>query len=155
MSAERIASISLDNDGVKHRSLEAEHERTIAIVDLLHENHFEPVSLRCGPYDLRLGLEESRLYFDIHAKEAEQKSKLQLSMQPLKTVIRDYFLICESYYDALKATSPGKLEAIDMGRRGIHNEGSELLQSLMKDKIIVDFPTSRRLFTLICVLHIK
>lgn len=152
---ERIASITLDEASIRHRSMEIEHERAIAVADLMGENHFEPVGLSCGPYNVHLRIEEGRLVFDIQAAEGEGKTKVVLSVQPLKTIIRDYFLICESYWQALKASGAGKLEAIDMGRRGVHNEGSELLQTLLKDKIGVDFKTARRLFTLICVLHIK
>lgn len=152
---ERIANIALGDDGVKHRSMEAEHERIIAITDLRHENRFEPVLMRAGPYDVSLGLEENRLIFDIYSPSSQQRAKVQLAIQPMRRLIRDYFLICESYYEALKNAGPGKIEAIDMGRRGMHNEGSEQLQTMLKDKIIIDFQTSRRLFTLICVLHIK
>jgi uncharacterized protein (UPF0262 family) len=155
MSNERISRIALDDGGIKHRSVEAEHERMVAITDLMHENTFEPVGLASGPYDVLLRIEEGRLVFDIRPMEGEQKTKVSLSVQPLRSIIRDYFLICESYYEALKAASTGKIEAIDMGRRGVHNEGSELLEGLLKDKIRVDFATARRLFTLICVLHIK
>ncbi len=154
MTSERIATITMDEGSVKRRSPEAEHERNVAIADLLHENRFEATCLKCGPYDLKLSIEEGRLAFDIKAVETGKTARLALSMQPLRSIIRDYFIICESYYEALKS-SPTKIEAIDMGRRGVHNEGSEVLQSMLKDRITIDFPTSRRLFTLICVLHIK
>jgi uncharacterized protein (UPF0262 family) len=153
--SERIARIALDDRGVKHRSMEAEHERSVAMADLLGDNRFEPKGMECGPYEVLLRVEEGRLVFDIQSTVADKKSKVALSVQPLKTIIRDYFLICESYYEALKNASKGKIEAIDMGRRGVHNEGSQKLMELLEDKISVDFPTSRRLFTLICVLHIK
>ena len=152
--SERIASITMDESSVKRRSPEAEHERTVAMADLLHENQFEATCLKCGPYDVRLSIEEGRLAFDIKAVENEKTARLALSLQPLRGIIRDYFMICESYYEALK-TNPSKIEAIDMGRRGVHNEGSEVLQSMLKGRITIDFPTARRLFTLICVLHIK
>lgn len=152
--AERIATITLDEGSIIHRSAEVEHERSVAIADLLHENLFQPLCMTDGPYEVQLRIEEGRLIFDITGA-TRQKGKVALSVQPLRGVIRDYFLICESYYEALKAVSPGKIEAIDMGRRGVHNEGSEILQTMLKDRVKVDFPTSRRLFTLICVLHIK
>ncbi len=150
---ERI-KITLDERSIKPRSMEAEHEKTIAITDLLHENSFQPLCMKGGPYALHLSIAEGRLIFDITSDKGE-KAKAALSIAPLRGVIRDYFMICESYYAALKNPSAHKLEAIDMGRRGVHNEGSEKLQAMLKDRIKVDFPTARRLFTLICVLHIK
>lgn len=152
---ERINTITLDETSRKARTPEAEHERAVAIADLMGENHFEPSGMGCGPYDVHLRIEEGRLVFDIHSPQADKKSKVALSVAPLRSVIRDYFLICESYYETLKANTPHKLEAIDMGRRGIHNEGSEKLTELLEGKISIDFPTARRLFTLICVLHLK
>ncbi len=150
----RIAKITLDEGSIKKRSKEAEHEKSVAIADLMGENSFEPHCMQGGPYDLHLSISEGRLIFDITSEKSE-KAKAVLSIAPLRGVIRDYFMICESYYEALSASNPSKLEAIDMGRRGVHNEGSEALQELLKGRINVDFPTSRRLFTLICVLHIK
>lgn len=158
MTTQRIATLTLDENSAKHRSMEAEHERTIAMVDLLHDNSFSPIGMADGPYDVKLSIEEGRLVFDISpAQGGGENGKVALSVQPLKRIIRDYFLICESYYEALKATGsgPSKIEAIDMGRRGVHNEGSEMLRELLEGRIAVDFATARRLFTLICVLHIK
>jgi uncharacterized protein (UPF0262 family) len=153
--SERIATIALDEGSIKKRTPEVEHERNVAIADLLDENMFQPLCMNGGPYDLQLSVTEGRLVMDIHSQKDEKATRLALSVQPLRRVIRDYFMICESYYEALKTASPGKIEAIDMGRRGVHNEGSEELQDLLKGRIQLDFPTSRRLFTLICVLHIK
>ncbi len=150
----RIIAITLDEGSIGHRSMEAEHEKTVAITDLLHENSFQPHCMKGGPYTLHLSVSEGRLIFDI-ASDTGEKAKAVLPIAPLRGVIRDYFMICESYYAALKDSKSHKLEAIDMGRRGIHNEGSEELQTLLKGRITVDFPTSRRLFTLICVLHIR
>ncbi len=151
--SERIAKIELDQRATK-RSKEAEHERNVAIADLLDENTFEPMCMQDGPYDIVLGVSDGRLVLDVNSVSGKT-SRVVLSIAPLRGIIRDYFMICESYYDALKDASCGKIEAIDMGRRGVHNEGSELLQEVLKDRIIVDFPTARRLFTLICVLHLK
>jgi uncharacterized protein (UPF0262 family) len=151
--SERIASLTLD-DGGKRRSMEAEHERSVAMADLLGENLFAPVGMECGPYEVTLRIEDGRLIFDI-AGGSKKKSKVTLAVQPLKHIVRDYFLICESYYEALKAVSRGKIEAIDMARRGVHNEGAEKLKEMLEGKISIDKQTSRRLFTLICVLHIK
>jgi uncharacterized protein (UPF0262 family) len=152
--SERIATLTLDEGSVLKRTPEIDHERTIAMTDLLHDNHFAPEGGAHGPYDVTLRIEEGRLAFDIHGRDGHAV-KLAMPIQPLKKIIRDYFLICESYYAALKDSSPHKLEAIDMGRRGIHNEGSELLQGLLKDKVGIDFTTARRLFTLVCVLCLK
>jgi uncharacterized protein (UPF0262 family) len=151
--SERIAKIELDQRATP-RSKEAVHERNVAIADLLDENRFEPKCMQDGPYDIVLGVSDGRLVLDVNSVNGKT-SRVLLSIAPLRGIIRDYFMICESYYDALKDASCGKIEAIDMGRRGIHNEGSELLQEVLKDRIVVDFPTARRLFTLICVLHLK
>ncbi len=151
---ERLNNLRLGTS-IRPRSLEIENERNVAIADLLDENKFEPTCMTCGPYELLLSVEDGKLVLDIQGQAEDGKKKVVLSLQPLRSIIRDYFMICESYYEALKATTPGKLEAIDMARRGVHNEGSEVLQDVLKDRIVVDFPTSRRLFTLICVLHIK
>ncbi|MFW0778097.1 MAG: UPF0262 family protein [Rickettsiales bacterium] len=152
---ESIAKLTLDESSIKHLSEEVEHERGVAIADLLGENTFAPVGMECGPYDVHLSIEEGRLVFDIHSPEEGKKSHVTLSVSPLRSIIRDYFLICESYYEALKNATPSKLEAVDMGRRGVHNEGSEKLREMLEGKISIDHQTSRRLFTLLCVLHIK
>jgi len=151
---DRLIKITLDEASIKKRSKEAEHEKTVAIADLLDDNSFEPLCMSGGPYSLHLSIAEGRLIFDIESEKGD-KAKAVLSIAPLRGVIRDYFMICESYYEALGSTGARKIEAIDMGRRGVHNEGSEELQALLKERIKVDFPTARRLFTLICVLHIK
>lgn len=153
--SERIKTITLDEKSIKKRSAEVEHERNTALADILHENHFAPVGVGAGPYNVHLSVREGRLAFDIQSEKLSKKTPVTLSVLPLKTVVRDYFLICESYYDSLKAGACGKVEAIDAGRRGIHNEGAEKLQELLEGKITVDFATARRLFTLICVLHIR
>lgn len=155
MKPERIANITLDDSSIKKRSKEAEHERDVAIADLLHENCFEPRCMNSGPYNVELGIEDGKLIMGVHSPQEEKYSKVVLSVAPLRGIIRDYFMIFESYQQAISAANPSKIEAIDMGRRGVHNEGSEMLQEILKDRIFVDFPTARRLFTLICVLHIK
>lgn len=155
MKTERIARIALDETSMKKRSAEAEHERRVAIADLLGDNCFEPKCMQSGPYNVTLGIEEGRLILDVHSPQEEKHAKVVLSVAPLRAIIRDYFIICESYYEAIKSHNNSKLEAIDMGRRGVHNEGSEKLIDILKDRIVVDLPTARRLFTLICVLHIK
>ncbi|MDP1626556.1 UPF0262 family protein [Parvibaculum sp.] len=151
----RIADLVLDEHTVMRRSPDVEHERKVAIFDLLEENTFAPVGSNGGPYVLHLAIEENRLVFDIRLEPSEPHGKVLLSLTPFRKLIKDYFMICESYYDAIKTAAPAQIEAIDMGRRGLHNEGSELLKERLAGKIDMDFDTARRLFTLICVLHIK
>ena len=151
----RIVDLVLDETSVVRRSPDVEHERKVAIFDLLEENLFVPVGSDGGPYRLRLSVEENRLIFDIRLESDEEHGKVMLSLTPFRRIIKDYFLICESYYDAIKSAAPAQIEAIDMGRRGLHNEGSTLLKERLSGKIDMDFDTARRLFTLICVLHIK
>lgn len=151
----RIAELTLDEKTVVRRSPDVEHERKVAIFDLLEENSFAPVGSPGGPYHLRLAIEENRLVFDIRLEDEVPHGKIMLSLTPFRKLIKDYFLICESYYDAIKSAAPSQIEAIDMGRRGLHNEGSSLLKERLGGKIDIDFDTARRLFTLICVLHIK
>lgn len=153
---ERISNITMDDSSVNmKRSKHAKHERDVAIADLLDENIFEPTCMKNGPYIVHLSIADGRLIMDVASHDGKDTSKVILSIAPLRSIIRDYFMICESYYDALTASNPSKVEAIDMGRRGIHNEGSELIQGIIKERINIDFQTARRIFTLVCVLHIK
>lgn len=154
-ATQRIASIVLDEASVRTRTPEVEHERKVAIFDLLEDNFFAPEGADAGPYSLHLSIEDNRLVFDIRKENEEEYGKVILSLSPFRKIIKDYFLICESYYEAIRSASPSKIEAIDMGRRGLHNEGSALLIERLKGKINIDHDTARRLFTLICVLHIK
>jgi uncharacterized protein (UPF0262 family) len=151
----RVIDLVLDERSVVRRSPDVEHERKVAIFDLLEENNFAPVGSEGGPYVLHLSIEENRLVFDIRLESGDQHGKVLLSLTPFRKIIKDYFLICESYYDAIKTAAPSQIEAIDMGRRGLHNEGSQTLKDRLGGKIDMDFDTARRLFTLICVLHIK
>lgn len=151
----RIAQITLDEHSVVRRTREIEQEREIAIYDLLEANHFAPVGSPGGPYKLVLGIEENRLVFDIRLEDDTPHGRVMLSMTPFRRVIKDYFLICESYFKAIRTAPPSQIQTLDMGRRGLHNEGSELLRERLKGKIDVDADTARRLFTLICVLHLK
>ena len=155
-ATQRVAAIDLDQSlGARH-SPEVEHERRIAIYDLLEKNCFSPRDCESGPYSLSLGLQDNRLVMDIrHADDGRPLRSIQLSLSPFRQIVRDYFMICESYYEAVKTAPPSRIEAIDMGRRGIHDEGSRILQSRLKGKVSVDHNTARRLFTLICVLHIR
>ncbi|HVM80581.1 MAG TPA: UPF0262 family protein [Stellaceae bacterium] len=152
---QRIVKIDLDEKSVVRRNADIEHERAVAIFDLLEENFFAPVAPRTGPFHLRVGLEESRLILDLRGTDETPLDRLAIPLQPFRGIIRDYFLICESYYKAIRTATPSRIEAIDMGRRGLHNEGSELLRERLAEKVEMDLDTARRLFTLICVLHIR
>ncbi len=151
----RLVDVELDLESIAHRGPDVEHERRIAIFDLLEENHFHPAGSEGGPYRLRLGLQENRLVFQItHETDSSQYTHV-LSLTPLKRVIRDYFVVCDTYYQAIRSASPMQIEAIDMGRRGLHDEGSQVLRERLSGKINVDHDTARRLFTLICALRMK
>jgi uncharacterized protein (UPF0262 family) len=151
----RIVKISLDEQTVVRRTREIEQEREIAIYDLLEANHFAPQGSEGGPYNLMLGIEENRLVFDISLENDDAHGRVMLSMTPFRRVIKDYFLICESYFKAIRTAPPSQIQTLDMGRRGLHDEGSALLVERLKGKIDVDGDTARRLFTLICVLHLR
>jgi uncharacterized protein (UPF0262 family) len=154
----RICHIEIDETGLRAPTPEIEQERKVAIFDLLEENSFalparEGKPVQEGPYRLGLAIREGRLVFDI-ATEAEAKvGEFHLSLGPFRQVVKDYFQICESYFEAVKRLPPSQIEAIDMARRGIHNEGARVLQERLERKAEVDIDTARRLFTLICVLH--
>ena len=151
----RLIDVILDEASIAPRGPDVEHERRIAIFDLLEQNHFAPEGGQGGPYVLRLGIQENRLVFQIAQESGEPHATHVLSLTPLKRVIRDYFVVCDTYYQAIRTASPSQIEAIDMGRRGLHDEGSQLLRERLTGKITVDHDTARRLFTLICALHIK
>jgi uncharacterized protein (UPF0262 family) len=155
MTNYRIVHIALDEQSVVRRTREIEQEREIAIYDLMEGNHFAPAGSPGGPYKLLLGIEENRLVFDIRLENDEPHGRIMLSMTPLRRVIKDYFLVCESYFKAIRTAPPSQIQTLDMGRRGLHDEGSTLLRERLHDKIDIDFDTARRLFTLICVLHLK
>jgi len=152
---QRIAKITLDEKTVVRRNADIEHERAVAIFDLLEENSFVPVAGYDGPFHLDLGIEDSRLVLDIRGTDEVSRERIVLSLVPFRGIVKDYFLICESYFAAIKRASTMQIEAIDMGRRGLHNEGSELLRERLADKVALDLNTARRLFTLVCVLHIR
>ena len=152
---QRIAKITLDERSVVRRNADIEHERAVAVFDLLEENIFAPVAPAKGPFHLHLGTEENRLVLDIRATDETPIERLLLPLSPFRSIVKDYFLVCESYFQAIRTASPSRIEAIDMGRRALHDEGSQLLMERLKNKVTVDFETARRLFTLICVLHWK
>jgi uncharacterized protein (UPF0262 family) len=151
----RLSAITLDERTIVRRTREIEQERDIAIYDLLEANSFRPEGSNGGPYRLTLGIEENRLSFDISLEDDSNHGKVMLSLTPFRRVIKDYFLVCESYYKAIRNAPPSQIEALDMGRRGLHDEGSVLLSERLKGKIAIDHDTARRIFTLICVLHLK
>ena len=149
----RLCDVVLD-DTIGRSTPDVEHERAVAIFDLIEENSFCPVSDEgTGPYKLKLSLMEARLVFAISRENGEDVVTHILSLTPFRRIVKDYFLICESYYDAIRSSTPSHIEAIDMGRRGLHNEGSQTLMDRLSGKIDIDFNTARRLFTLVCVLH--
>ena len=150
---DRLVDVVLD-ESIGRSTPDVEHERAVAIFDLIEENSFRPVGDEAGgPYRLRLSLADSRLVMEITRANGDHVVTHILSLTPFRRVVKDYFLICESYFEAIKSSSPSQIEAIDMGRRGLHNEGSQTLMERLTGKIEVDFDTARRLFTLVCVLH--
>jgi uncharacterized protein (UPF0262 family) len=151
----RLVAITLDEASIGRANPDVEHERTIAIYDLIEDIRFDPLGADGGPYALRIGQIERRLSLEVMREDGTPVITHLLSLTPFRRVVKDYFMMCETYYAAIRTESPSKIEAIDMGRRGLHNEGSELLAERLKDKIAVDFDTARRLFTLICALHWK
>lgn len=157
---DRLIDIQLDDSGLPAPTPEIEQERRIAIFDLLEENTFgiagrEGWTVPTGPYKLNLSILDRRLVFDLQTESGEKAGEFHLSLTPFRQVIKDYFQICESYFDAVKRLPPSQIEAIDMGRRGIHNEGSNIILERLDGKVNTDMATARRLFTLICVLHFK
>lgn len=151
----RLVAVSLDENSIGRSNPDVEHERTVAIYDLIDENVFAPIGDDGGPYSLRLAIAENRLVFDIRRTDETPVITHMLSLTPFRRIVKDYFLVCESYYQAIRTASPSQIEAIDMGRRGLHNEGSQLLMERLASKVHLDFDTARRLFTLVCVLHWK
>ena len=153
MSNHHLVSVELDQTTIGKADENVEHERRVAIADLLEANVFEPAGSEGGPYALRLAIEDQRLVFDVTRADGEPVRIFVFSLGPLRRIIKDYFLMCESYYTAVRDAPLAQIEAIDMGRRGVHNEGSTLLRERLEGKIEEDFDTARRLFTLICALH--
>jgi uncharacterized protein (UPF0262 family) len=154
-SSRRLVAVTLDEASIGRANPDVEHERAIAIYDLLEDNSFDPLGDSTGPYALKISLVERRLAFGVTREDGTAVITHILSLTPFRRVVKDYFMMCDTYYSAIRTEPPAKIEAIDMGRRGLHNEGSELLIERLKDKIAVDFDTARRLFTLICALHWK
>ena len=151
----RIAAIALDEHSVVTRSRPVEQEREVAIIDLLEKNFFRLKDSSGGPYHLTLGVEENRLILDVALAGGVPHGRVMLSLTPFGKVIKDYFLVCDSYYKAIRTAPPHQIEALDMGRRALHDEGSTILRKRLEDKVELDFDTARRLFTLICVMHLR
>ncbi|MEH3147773.1 MAG: UPF0262 family protein [Methylobacterium frigidaeris] len=152
---QRLAAVTLDEDSIGRGNPDQEHERAIAIYDILESNRFAVASHDGGPYALRLGLVENKLAFSIATEAGAPVMTHLLSLTPFRGVIRDYEMICDSYFKAIRTASPTQIEAIDMGRRGVHNEASDLLRQRLEGKVEIDHDTARRLFTLIFALHWK
>lgn len=159
MSDPRIIDVKLDERTIIWRSADVEQERRVAIFDLLEGNHFAPVGPYAdgyaGPFKIMMRVEEGRLAIDIGTADDRPLETLVLALSPFRRVVRDYFAICDSYYKAIRNAAPSQIETIDMARRGIHNDAAETLKGRLAGKVEVDFDTARRLFTLICVLHIR
>lgn len=155
MGDPRITDIALDERTIIWRNADIEQERRIAIFDLLEGNHFEPVSGVPGPFRLLLRVEDGRLAIDVKDADDGPLEQIVLALSPFRRLVRDYFAVCESYYKAIRQATAHEIETVDMARRGIHNMAAEMLMERLDAKAKVDFDTARRLFTLICVLHIK
>ncbi|WP_404338371.1 UPF0262 family protein [Sphingomonas sp. MMS12-HWE2-04] len=159
MADPRIIDVTLDERTILWRSADVEQERRIAIFDLLEENHFAPQRRYpdgyAGPYRLALSVQEGRLGIEIRREDGSHLETIILGLARFRRPVRDYFAICDSYYQAIRSATPQQIETVDMARRATHNEAAELLMERLEGKIDVDFDTARRLFTLLCVLHIK
>jgi uncharacterized protein (UPF0262 family) len=153
--ASRIVDIRLDAASIVRWSPEVEHERRVAVFDLLERNLFALDSGFAGPYRVELSLRDATLVMAVSDDGGTQQTEVMLAMRPFRRLIKDYFLVCDSYFQAIKSASPSRIEAIDMGRRGLHDEGAEKLLDTLEGKVRMDPETARRLFTLICVLHIR
>ena len=154
-SNNRIVAVTLDEESIGRSGPDIEHERAIAIYDLVEKNLFAPEGAENGPFTLHLAITGNRLMFDIRREDGTPVVAHLFSLTPLRRIVKDYYMICDSYYQAIRTATPDKIEAIDMGRRAIHNDGSRILMERLKGKVTVDIDTARRLFTLICVLHWK
>ena len=151
----RIDRVTLDESTVAKRNPEIEQEKSIAISDLLERNRFQPRGSPGGPYHLRISLQENRLVLDMRLKDDAEHGRVLLSLTPFKRLLKEYREICDSHYAAMREAPPARIEAIDMGRRALHDEGAQTLMERLKGKIAVDFATARGLFTLICALSLK
>jgi uncharacterized protein (UPF0262 family) len=149
----RLVAVTLDENSIGRSNRDVEHERAVAIYDLLEDNSFAPHGDAEGPFALHLSVTGSRLMFDIRRADGTPVIAHLLSLTPLRRIVKDYYTVCDSYYTAIRTATPDRIEALDMGRRALHDEGSHILMERLKRKVNVDFDTARRLFTLVCVLH--
>ncbi len=154
-SRKRLVAVTLDEGSIGRSNPDVEHERAVAIYDLLEENTFAPHGDAEGPFALHLSIDQSRLVFDIRREDGKAVMAHLLSLTPLRRIVKDYYMVCDSYYAAIRTATPDRIEALDMGRRALHDEGSKILMERLERKVTLDFDTARRLFTLICVLHWK
>jgi len=153
--SQRLVAVTLDEESIGRSGPDIEHERAVAIYDLLEANTFAPVGEARGPFALHLSITGNRLVLDIRRADGTPAMAHLMSLSALRRIVKDYFMVCDSYYAAIRGAAPERIEALDMGRRSLHDEGSQLLMERLKRKVKVDFDTARRLFTLICVLHWK
>ena len=149
----RLSAVDLDDSIGSGLSPDADHERRVAIYDLVEDNSFTVIGHENGPYRLQLSAVDNRIIFDIWSEGEQRVTMIGLSLSPFRRLVKDYFMICDSYHAAIRTASPSQIETLDMARRGLHNEGSELLTERLKGKVALDFDTARRLFTLVCALH--
>jgi uncharacterized protein (UPF0262 family) len=153
--SDRLVAVTLDENSIGRSNPDVEHERAVAIYDLIEENTFAPNGSDEGPFALHLSITGTRLVFDIRRANGTPVVAHLLSLSPLRRIVKDYYTICDSYYAAIRTATPDRIEALDMGRRALHDEGSNILMERLARKVNLDFDTARRLFTLICVLHWK
>ena len=152
-SKSRLVAIDLDESSIARHSANIDHEREVAIFDILDGNNFAPVGRDDGPYKLHLAIVDDRLVFAVGTEQQDAVVTHLLSLSPLRRIMKDYFIVCDSYYQAIRTAPPSRIQSIDMGRRALHDEGSRLLTQRLEGKITLDHDTARRLFTLICALH--
>jgi uncharacterized protein (UPF0262 family) len=151
----RLVAVTLDESSIGRANRDVEHERAVAIYDLIEENRFRPLDHDGGPYALGIGISGNRLVFDIREADGKPVIAHLLSLAPFSRIVKDYFTVCDSYYAAIRTATPDRIEALDMGRRSLHDEGSRILMERLRRKVEIDFDTARRLFTLVTVLHWK
>lgn len=154
-SRDHLIEIILDEDTIPRGAIDADHERTVAIFDLVEENVFAIPGRDDGPYTLTISQEESKLTFDVRTSDGEQAVSIVVSMTPFRPLLKDYFLVCETYYSAIRTASPRQIEAIDRERTTLHNEGADLMAQRLTEKVVIDQGTARRLFTLVSTLRWK
>ncbi len=152
-TTDKLVNVKLDDNLSRTFSADVDHERKVAIYDLLESNEFKVEGRDSGPYDLNLAIDGTKLVLNISDASGETCAVIGLALSPLRRIVKDYYAICESYYQAIRTATPSQIETIDMARRGLHNEGSQILQDRLDGKVTVDLDTARRLFTLVCVLH--